>query len=54
MLWVAVACLQREEPSLVCVVYTGDVVHTSKDEMIAKVQVSTPRSFMFHRCSADL
>ena len=40
MLWAAVACLQREEPSLICVVYTGDVVDASKEDMLAKVQVS--------------
>ncbi|ORY76869.1 hypothetical protein BCR35DRAFT_325608 [Leucosporidium creatinivorum] len=38
VLWAAVACLQREEPELICVVYTGDVVQATKEEMIAKVQ----------------
>lgn len=41
VLWAAVSCLQREEPELICVVYTGDVVKTSKEDMIAKVQVSS-------------
>ncbi|KDE06840.1 hypothetical protein MVLG_02876 [Microbotryum lychnidis-dioicae p1A1 Lamole] len=30
VLWTAVACLQREEPDLICVVYTGDL--TAEDE----------------------
>ena len=43
MLWTAVACLQREEDEVVCVVYTGDAVEVSKGEMIDKVKV---RSFL--------
>lgn len=39
MLWTAIACLQREERDAVCVVYTGDVVSVSKEDMIDKVQV---------------
>lgn len=38
VLWTAIACLQREERDAVCVVYTGDVVSVSKEDMIDKVQ----------------
>ena len=37
MLWTAIACVQRTDPEVVSVVYTGDDV--SKDAMIAKVEV---------------
>ena len=37
VLWTAIACVQRTDPEVVSVVYTGDDV--SKDAMIAKVQV---------------
>lgn len=40
VLWTAIACLQREEPDVVCVVYTGDAVISSKEAMITKVLVS--------------
>lgn len=38
MLWAAVACVQREEPDVVCLIYTGDVQAT-KDEIVNKVKV---------------
>jgi alpha-1,2-mannosyltransferase len=39
VLWTAVACLQREEHDVVCVVFTGDAVQVSKEDMIDKVEV---------------
>lgn len=39
MLWAAIAYLQREEPNVVCVVYTGDT-DVTKSEIIDKVKVS--------------
>lgn len=38
MLWTAVALMQRTEPDVVNVVYSGDV-DASKDEIIQKVKV---------------
>lgn len=38
VLWSAIACLQREEPNVVCLVYTGDT-DACKSEIIAKVEV---------------
>ena len=38
VLWTAIAALQRTEPNIVSVVYSGDV-DASKDEIIAKVKV---------------
>lgn len=39
VLWAAIAYLQREEPNVVCVVYTGDT-DVTKSEIIDKVKVS--------------
>jgi hypothetical protein len=38
VLWTAVAALQRTEPDIISVVYSGDI-DASKDEIIAKVKV---------------
>ena len=38
MLWTAVALLQRTDPQIVSVVYSGDG-EAGKDEIIAKVKV---------------
>lgn len=40
VLWTAIAALQRTEPDIVSVVYSGDIDAT-KDEIIAKVKVRT-------------
>ena len=37
MLWTAIKCVQKDDPRLVSVVFTGDDV--GKDAMIAKVHV---------------
>lgn len=39
MLWTAVALIQRTEPDIISVVYTGDTDAT-KEEIIRKVKVS--------------
>lgn len=41
MLWAAIDYLQRTEPNVVSVVYTGDL-DASKEQIIAKVEVSMP------------
>ena len=38
MLWTAIAALQRNEPNVISVVYTGDTDAT-KEEIIDKVKV---------------
>lgn len=38
VLWAAVACLQREEPDVICLVYTGDI-DASRQEIVDKVKV---------------
>lgn len=40
VLWTAVAHMQRTEPGLICVVYTGDIDAT-KDDIITKVKVGS-------------
>ena len=42
VLWTAIAALQRTEPDIVSVVYSGDT-NASKDEIIAKVKVRPSR-----------
>lgn len=44
VLWTAVAALQRTEPDIVSVVYSGDT-NASKDEIIAKVKVRPSRPY---------
>ena len=39
MLWTAIAHIQRTEPDIVSVVYTGDIDAT-KEQIILKVEVS--------------
>ena len=39
VLWAAIACMQREQPELVCVIYTGDV-GVKKQDMVNKAKVS--------------
>ena len=41
VLWTAVAFLQRTEPDIVSVVYSGDVDAT-KEQILAKVEVRAP------------
>jgi alpha-1,2-mannosyltransferase len=41
VLWTAIAAMQRAEPDIVSVIYTGDV-DTSKQAMIDKVKVQDP------------
>lgn len=41
MLWTAIAAMQRTEPDLISVVYSGDV-DASKDMIIEKVKVNLP------------
>ena len=43
MLWTAIAHIQRTEPRIVNVVYSGDV-DASKEEIIAKVKVRVVNS----------
>jgi len=38
VLWTAIACLQREEPKTLSIVYTGDV-SVSKEDILSKVKV---------------
>lgn len=40
MLWSAIAYLQRTQPDVVSLVYSGDYPAASKDEIISKVHVS--------------
>lgn len=42
MLWTAIAALQREQPQLLCLVYTGDDL--SKQSILQKVKVGLGRS----------
>ena len=37
-MWTAIACLQREEPNVICLVYTGDT-DASKSEIMSKIEV---------------
>ena len=43
MLWSAVAWLQRQHPDVIVLVYSGDYPTTSKEAIIAKVQVGRPK-----------
>lgn len=38
VLWAAIACMQREQNELVCVIYTGDV-GVKKQDMVNKAKV---------------
>jgi hypothetical protein len=40
VLWSAIRALQKGHPDVVCLVYSGDYPAASKDEILAKVQVS--------------
>lgn len=40
VLWTAVAWLQREDPNVISLVYSGDYPTASKEEILAKVKVS--------------
>ena len=51
MLWAAIAILQRTEPDVVSVVYSGDT-DASKEEILAKVQVRC-RACLVERLRAD-
>lgn len=44
VLWTAIAAIQRQEPDLVCVVYTGDF-DFSKDAIIERVKVCLASMF---------
>lgn len=43
VLWSAIRALQNGQPDVVCLVYSGDYPAASKDEILAKVQVSRSR-----------
>ena len=40
MLWTAIAWLQREDPDVIVLVYSGDYPAASKGQILAKVKVS--------------
>ena len=46
VLWAAIACMQREQPELVCVIYTGDV-GVKKQDMVNKAKVGIPLHCMY-------
>jgi ALG11 mannosyltransferase N-terminus len=47
VLWTAIAALQRNEPNIISVVYTGDTDAT-KDEIIVKVKVCSVFPLLLH------
>lgn len=51
VLWTAVALVQRTEPDVVSVIYSGDV-DASKEEIIQKVKVCGPFSSLFLKAHA--
>jgi len=40
VLWTAIAWLQREDPDVIVLVYSGDYPAASKGQILAKVKVS--------------
>jgi hypothetical protein len=50
VLWTAIAYLQKTQPEVVSMVYSGDYPKASKEEIISKINVRTP----FYRSSERL